>query len=174
MVGSARLSPTVLRSVSTAGESQNLTWREVLAAHPSTPVDIERSIAVLIHRGATGRAQIALFSLQAGRDGTHVGDFARTESIDIRCAGPPLFGGALIGRGRTGRNQCESDPERQGSAMRGEICNDLYAHGSGPPQWSRRVFESLRGVPEIRETLLSKCEFSHTCGGAEPLRVLRQ
>ena len=77
-------------------------------------------LAGLIHRGAAGRAQIALVAMQAGGDGADIGDFAGAKPVDIGGAGPPLLGRANR-KGRRGRNQGQPQTDHGGETARGHM-----------------------------------------------------
>ena len=52
------------------------------------------SITGLLHGGPAGLAQARFVPLQTYGDGANVGNFAGTETIDVRRAGPALLGRA--------------------------------------------------------------------------------
>ena len=68
------------------------------------------------HR-STARAQARPLPAQAGGDRTDIRDLAGTEPIDIGRAGLALFGGALLGNGRTARDQREQEAECRSPAI---------------------------------------------------------
>lgn len=87
-----------------------------------------RSISVLVHGGATGRAEIALLPHQAGGDGADIRDFAGAEAVNVRRAGAALLRRALR-NGRTGGDKCQRNPERCGDALGGRKGSLSWAHG---------------------------------------------
>jgi hypothetical protein len=65
----------------------------------------------VIECGAAGRAQAGLLSPETGRDGAHIGDLARTQTVDVGRTGPALFRRAL-GAGGAGCEESKEESER--------------------------------------------------------------
>src|SRR6185312_3122041 len=84
---------------------------------PRPPGISARSIPVLAHGGAAGRAEIALLTHKAGGDGADIGDLAGAKPIDIRRTSPSLLRRAKC-KSRAGGDKRQCDPERGGDTFR--------------------------------------------------------
>jgi hypothetical protein len=123
--------PVLFRSIFTAERSTSLKHLQRLAAHSST-IARGGSISILLHRGAADGAEIALLPLQARGDGTDIGDFARTEAIDIGRAGLSLLSRSLIGLRSANGTEHEHQFEHCCETVTGRNCDALCAHDSIP------------------------------------------
>jgi len=166
---------SLLRSISTSLISKILYGWKRLAAHQFTCAYNFSTrgglITGLIHRAPAGFAQACLVPLQADCNSAYIRNFAGTEAIDVRRAGPALLGRAKR-KGGTARNKRQSESQYCCNIPRAERRERLCDHGDTPPVFAGA---STAPVPISRyaKAFLPNVIFLTLREGNHPLKLKR-